>query len=59
MAQSNNKLVESRVYTRTAYLVNLGLGVEGSGYTFIQLFFSLRNELYPKGQQNEKKFSQR
>lgn len=49
MAQSNNKLVESRVYTRTAYLVNLGLGVEGSGYTFIQLFFGLRNELYPKG----------
>lgn len=48
MTQCNNKLVESRVYTRAAYLVNLGLGVERSGYTFIQLFFSLRNELRPK-----------
>lgn len=46
MAQSNDELVESRVHSRAAYLVNLGLGVEGGGYTFIQLFFSLRNELY-------------
>lgn len=45
MAQGNDELVESRVHARAAYLVNLGFRVEGSGNAFVQLFFSLRNEL--------------
>lgn len=46
MAKGHNELVESRVDTGTAYLLNLRFGIERGGDAFVELFLRLGDELY-------------
>jgi hypothetical protein len=46
VAKGHNELVESRVDTGTAYLLNLRFGIERGGDAFVELFLRLGDELY-------------
>jgi hypothetical protein len=45
MSEGNNELVESRVDTLTAYLLDIGLRLERDCDAFVQLFFCQGNKL--------------